>query len=96
MKVCRLISEVDVIGRGWYGQKCCTTYPLREYDVENIRGHGDGKITREAVESWLTCNAGDFQAIDDFRVTIGDGVLDSDFQHEESEIDYNDIMYPEE
>lgn len=98
MKVSRIVSEVDVVGRIWQPGcgLCAYTYPLSGYDVENIRAYGDGEITRDAVQRWLDTHAGDFSEIVDFRATIGDGDFDCDFEDEDNEMAYNTAMFGDE
>ena len=88
MRSCRIISQVDVVGRLWMGGQAAYTYPLSKHDIENIRERGNGNITRDAVSDWLDSHSGDFQSIKDFRVTIGDGEFDSDFATPEGEDAY--------
>ena len=98
MRVTRLISEVNVVGRIWTGQEAAYTYPLSAYDIENIVNNGDGAITRDAVQSWLDCHAGDFQSIKDFQVTISTpegNDFDSGWETEEGELLYSDCMFGE-
>ena len=91
MKYTQYVSEVYVVGRIWQGIVCAYTYSLDSYAIANIRALvGVRHITtmREAVEDWLGCNAGDFQSIQDFRVTIStpDGFdFDSEWTTEEGE-----------
>ncbi len=81
---------VQVIGTIWMpATTAAMEYPLSSYDVENI-----GKLTRENVEQWLTTHSGDFQGIDDFYATVGDTEIP--WNSEESEMTYNDCMYPPE
>lgn len=92
MRYSKLVSEVYVVGRIWQGVQCAYTYSLSAYDIANIRSMvGVRHITtmREAVEDWLGTAAGDFQSIQDFRVTIStlDGFdFDSDWATEAGEI----------
>lgn len=90
-------SYVRLIGQIWLpAVTCAQQKDLTSYDVENIRDE-DGKITRESVEQWLTVNAGDFQNVHDFEASIEDGdqTIDIPWQSEESELTFNDCMYPE-
>ena len=101
------ISQVDVVGTIWMPAiTAATTYTLSDYDIGNIRARSQGAdvgpvdsgpVTREGVEEWLSRNSGDFQSVEDFRVTIStaDGYdFDSDFEDEESELTFNDCMFP--
>ena len=94
-------SYVDIIGGIWmpYGAVCAMRKDLNSYDIENIKAHGDGEITRDGLDQWLTCNSGDFSSVKDFRASIEDGntTIDIPFEHgEESEFTYQDCMYPAE
>lgn len=88
-------SVVCYVGTIWQGLTCAQDKTLSSYDVENMRDD-DGKITRESVENWLGCNSGDFQSIDDFYASIEDGdeTIDIEWASEESEMTYNDCMFP--
>ena len=63
-------------------------YHLSPYDVENI-----GEFTRENVQDWLDKNAGDFSAILDFCVEVGETELE--WEKEESELAYLEYMFGE-
>lgn len=92
-------SVINVIGRNWMpGCECAYTYTLREYDIENIRDRVEPGITRANVESWLGCNAGDFQSVTDFSASIEDGndTIDIPWANEESEFSFSDCMFPAE
>ncbi len=94
MKITKIISRINVLGKLWYGQIAATTYPLNSFQIESIRTYRDGAfISRDAVEKWLIRNSGDFQEIIDFSVTIGDGEFDSSWEKEESEWMFCDYMY---
>lgn len=80
------VREIEVIGRGWYGQKMAYSYPLTTHDVEQI-----GELTRESVSDWLDSNSGDFQSIEDFHADIAE--FDSPWVKDESEFEYSDMMY---
>jgi len=64
---------------------------LRPYDLDNARD-GDRQLTRESIQSWLDCNAGDFQEILDFQADLEDGDVTVliPWQDEESECVYTD------
>ena len=87
---------VQVIGRIWQPGigDCAMEYPLDAHGVEEIRGYGNGEITRDAVERWVCFHAGDFQEVKDFRCSIGD--LEIPWKTEESEFTFSDCMYPAE
>ena len=88
------VKEIEVLGRIWMPNVVAAmTKKLRDYDIENIKARGNGAITREAVEDWLDCNAGDFQEIIDFHADIAD--IDIPWKSEENEYLFFDCMYPE-
>jgi len=94
MRQTTIISKVDVIGHIWMpSAPAAYTYTLTAYDVDNIRAYGDGHLTRDAVEHWLSLNSGDFQSVEDFSVTIGDGEFDSPWSSEDNEFTFLDCMY---
>ncbi len=95
-------SVVDVIGYIWQpgvGQ-CAMTYELTRSDVDNARDlpTRGRKITRESLECWLDCHAGDFSEVTDFRASVEvDGeTVEIEWADEESELVFNDCMYGEE
>jgi hypothetical protein len=90
-----LMSEVRLIGQIWQPGvgTCAYSYPLRPYDIENMRGE-DGKIARCDIEDWLNKNAGDFSSVDDFAADIGTAAYG--WRSEESEMTYFDCMYGDE
>lgn len=79
-------AYINVVGKNWYGQPIGTTYQLRDHDLENI-----GEFTRNKVEQWLTCHAGDFQVIEDFEAVCGS--MEIDFATEDSLYLWSDLMY---
>ena len=84
------INQIEVIGTIWMpASTCAMTYKLTAHDIENI-----GELTRENVQKWLDTHSGDFQSIADFHADIGD--FDSPWEHEESELTFNDCMFPSE
>ena len=94
-------SYVNIIGGIWmpYGAQCAMRKDLTSYDIKNIRACGDGEITRDGLEDWLTANSGDFSSVDDFRASIEDGDQTIEIawaKGEDSEITYSDCMYPAE
>lgn len=99
MRYTIVTSKVQVIGEAWLPSiTCAMEYTLGGYELENIRAYGDGEITREAVEHWLSLNAGDFQSVADFRTDISFDDVDIVFEwkNEESECIYNDCMFGDE
>ena len=84
-------SIVQVIGNIWQpGIGLCTyQYTLSPYNVENCQDDL-GAITRESVQQWLDCNAGDFQKIVDFWASIehGDSTVEIPWATEEGELAY--------
>ncbi len=92
-------SFVQVVGTIWMpATTAAYEYPLRQYDIDNIKALGNGKLTRRAVQLWTDTNTGDFQSIKDFSASIEDGEKTRNFpwKHEESECTFNDCMYPSE
>ena len=80
---------INVLGHIWEPCSICAyEYPLKEYDIRNI-----GIFTRQNVAIWLSKNAGDFKEIVDFYATIGETEIE--WEHEENEIEYWNIMCPE-
>lgn len=95
------VSKVDVIGQIWQPGigACAMSYDIPDSALAGIRKQGRGKYTRAAVEDWLSARTGGFQSVEDFRVTISDDKgrdFDSDFRKEESELTWNDCMFPDE
>jgi hypothetical protein len=94
MRRTAVTSFIQILGIGWYGQICAMDKDLSLYDIGNIEERGDGEITREAVEDWLTVNSGDFQSVTDFRADIS--YEDEDYLFEWSDEDsgwqYNDCF----
>lgn len=90
-------SVVRYVGTIWQGLTCAQDKTLSPSEVENIRDE-DGKITREGLEDWLGCHTGDFQSIDDFYGSIedGDDTVEIEWASEDSELTYNDCMFPSE
>jgi hypothetical protein len=93
-------SYVEVVGRLWMPQcLAATRIPLDRYDVENIRAQGEGEITRDAVDLWLTTHTGDFSEVLDFAASIEDpdtdATIDLLWSSEDSEFTYLDCMFPE-
>jgi len=94
----RRVAEIQVVGKGWYGQTMAYVYPLSQYHQDNIRAQaeydGVDAFSRQAFDRWLTTNAGDFQAITDFRAIVGNEEIP--WQSEENELLFNDCMFPPE
>lgn len=86
-------AEVRVIGHIWQPGigVCAQAIRLSDYDLGNI-----GEFTRENVEDWLGCHAGDFREITDFEADGADGSIAIAWADEESEFAYMDAMYPSE
>lgn len=81
---------IEVIGTIWMPPiTCAQRIELDDYKMSNI-----GEPTRDNVEYWLACNAGDFQSIQDFHAIIGETEIP--WANEESELTYNDCMHPAE
>jgi len=90
------MSSIDVIGTIWMPAVTgAISYPLSDYDVAHMDAETDAQgISRSDILSWLYKNAGDFQSIQDFRATINGA--EYGWADEESELTYNDCMWPEE
>jgi hypothetical protein len=79
---------VEVLGTIWMPAcNAAMRIPLSSYDLETIED-----FTRENVEDWLGCHAGDFQKIIDFRASAGD--VEIPWENEDNEMEFNDLMYP--
>jgi hypothetical protein len=90
-------SVVDVVGTIWMPMTAAaTTYTLSSHDVENARDE-DGTVTRESVQRWIDCHAGDFSNVIDWcaSLEVGDETVDFDFADEESELTFNDCIFPD-
>jgi len=88
-------SVIRVIGTIWMASvTAAQTYELSGHDVDNVRQHGDGKITRESVQAWLDTHAGDFSNVTDFEASIesGDDTIDIPWKSEASEFTYADCF----
>lgn len=88
-------QRIDLIGTIWMpATVCAQSKDLSDYDMSNI---GDPH-NRDDVERWLLLNSGDFSNVTDFRADfhIGDEHIVHEWQSEESELTFNDAMYPSE
>ena len=88
-------QRVEVIGTIWMpSTTCAQSQDLSAYDLENIEDVRD----REAVARWIDTHFGDFQHIKDFRADfhVGDEHVVHEWKDEESELTFNDCMYPSE
>jgi hypothetical protein len=98
MRYTVVLSKVRVIGHIWQPGigTCAMDYSLSDYDLENARDE-DGNLTRDSVQDWLDKNAGDFQQVEDFEADLEDGDTSVliPWADEESEMTYNDCMYPD-
>lgn len=85
------INQIQVIGYIWMPNNVVRAYKytLEPYDMDNI-----GEPTRENVEAWLAMNAGDFSNILDFYAEVGETLIP--WSSEESELTYQDCIYPSE
>lgn len=96
-------SEIEVIGKIWMpATMAAYTYKLSDHDIENMWNDEftqiEDAITREDIEEWLSKNAGDFQEIVDFNADISFGDTQDliiPWKNEESELIYNDCMFPQ-
>ena len=88
-------NYVNVVGKGWYSQPIALSIKLRQYDIDNMRGRvSDNAITREDIESWLDCNAGDFQSIKDFYALVDNEGVEIPWNSEDNEIEFFDMTDP--
>lgn len=77
------------------------TYNLSDDELNNMWNDEftdiEDAITREDIEEWLSKHAGDFQEIVDFYADISFGDEDQIFpwENEESELIYNNCMFPQ-
>ncbi len=84
------IAYVDILGITWMPASLASLrIDLSDYDLDNI-----GEFTRKNVQEWVTKNAGDFQAVIDFRAICGAKEIPWDL--EENEFLYLDTLSPEE
>jgi len=85
-------QRIQVLGYTWMDGIAATIRNLSSYDLENI----ENVKARDSVQSWIDKNVGDFQSIKDFRADfhIGDENVVHEWQSEESELTFNDCMYP--
>ena len=91
-------SFIDVVGYIWMPNRICSMrYTLSAYDLTNIREIGNGRLTRDAIEDWLTMHSGDFQRLLGFYANIEDGKKTREFPwpNEEVEMQYLDTMVEE-
>ena len=93
-------SIIDILGKDWYGNTIVMSMELNNCQVEIIKKYMTnplGMELREAVQTFLLKNAGDFQSITDFRadIAIGDEDLITDWDYVENEIKFNDTQYPD-
>lgn len=88
---------IQVVGELWMGGRAATQKELSAYDMANLEDKGDVR-DREVVADWLSRHNGDFQRVIDFRAdfTIGDESVIHEWQSDDSELIYNDCMFPEE
>jgi hypothetical protein len=87
-------NYVRVLGRIWLPPVIAAVeYPLTAHDLAQLRDDA-GEITRDDLDCWVSTHAGDFQHVIDFSASIGD--TEYPWAEEESELAYNDCMYPQE
>ncbi len=96
----RVYSVIRVVGHLWQpGVVAATRYTLSASDLENLLGDSPlAEVTREAVLEWLAEHSGDYQEIMDVKAELSHGEMDVTvpWASEESELIYNDAMYPTE
>jgi hypothetical protein len=103
MKYLTQTSYVTVIGKIWMPSVVCSQrIELDRFAVDNIIGYSnrfntdDRTITREGLELWLGCHAGDFADIIDFEASIEhpdtDETVDIAWENDDSEAIYGDTL----
>ena len=88
-------QRLAVVGSIWQpGVTAAQVHDLTPLDLEHIGNLKD----REAVARWIDTHCGDFSAVRDFRADfhIGDEHVIHEWENDESELIFNDCMYPEE
>lgn len=97
MRYTVVVSKVQVIGKIWMPPVLSAMeYTVSNSDIENMKDEKTGDISRSAVERWVMLHTGDFQSIEDWRaeLEVGDETLIWDWEKEDSEMKYNDCMFP--
>jgi len=92
-------SIIKILGTIWLPPiQAALELTLSDNDVNNIRDRVELGITRRNVESWLDCNAGDFQSVEDFMASLEDGTetIEIPWSSDEAMIAYTSCMYPAE
>lgn len=91
-------SVVYVVGRIWIpaGAVCGQEIVLDSYALENAADE-NRKHTRESLQNWLDCNAGDFSEIVDFSASleVGDDTIEIPWATENGEFMYLDATCKE-
>lgn len=89
------MSFVRVLGHIWQPGVgiCSMEYSPSSGDLDSMKDE-DGKITREAVETWVKSQAGDFHAIEDFMASleVGEDTLEFEWKNEDSEAIYTSSL----
>lgn len=91
-------SIVEVIGSIWMPSTTAAyTYTLTGHDIFSAQDE-NGQVTRESVQSWLDCHAGDFAGIDDFHASleVGGETVEFPWLSENSEITFNGCVWGDE
>ena len=87
-------SFVRVLGRLWM-PRCvaATQLNLCASDIDNMRGPA-ARITREAVEQWVSSHSGDFSQVLDFSASIedGDNTVEFSWSSEDNEVSFYECM----
>ena len=81
--------EVDVVGRGWLGQRIATTYDIPREDGRAFRVL-EPDACYEAVERWVAMHSGDFSCVDDWAASLDD--IDIPFRTEAGEEQWLSLM----
>ena len=81
--------EVDVVGRGWAGQRIATTYDIPREDGKTFRALAPDACY-DAVERWVAMHSGDFSRVDDWAASLDD--IDIPFRTEAGEEQWQSLM----
>src|SRR5438105_1093168 len=89
-------QRIDAIGYIWQPGVgvCAQSRDLSAHEIEQIGNPQD----RAAVAAWIATHFGDFQQVVDFRADfhlLDDMHVVHEWQQEESDLAFQDCMYPE-
>lgn len=92
MKYVVSVSFVNIVGRLWYEGQATQHRKLDPYDIESVKNCGDGRVDRDAVETWLHHHTGDFSEIIDFEADLetDEGNVVIPWENEDSAMAYDD------